>query len=79
MADRFYTPQPLGPGSFVLDGPDAHHNKIGGNSLSACQADNSLVIAILDCRYLGAASKLYAGSPMPRFDGTGDLLWDATT
>jgi 16S rRNA (uracil1498-N3)-methyltransferase len=25
MADRFYTPQPLGTGSFVLDGPEAHH------------------------------------------------------
>jgi 16S rRNA (uracil1498-N3)-methyltransferase len=25
MADRFYTPQPLGAGSFVLDGPEAHH------------------------------------------------------
>jgi len=25
MADRFYTPQPLGGGSFVLDGPEAHH------------------------------------------------------
>src|SRR4051812_2538890 len=25
MADRFYTPQPLGPGSVVLEGPEAHH------------------------------------------------------
>ena len=25
MADRFYTPQPLSSGSFVLDGPEAHH------------------------------------------------------
>lgn len=25
MADRFYTPDPLGPGEFVLTGPDAHH------------------------------------------------------
>ena len=25
MADRFYTPQPLGLGEFTLDGPDAHH------------------------------------------------------
>jgi 16S rRNA (uracil1498-N3)-methyltransferase len=25
MADRFYTPQPIGAGSFVLDGPEAHH------------------------------------------------------
>ncbi|HEY2787064.1 MAG TPA: RsmE family RNA methyltransferase [Fimbriiglobus sp.] len=25
MADRFYTPHPLGPGSFVLEGPEAHH------------------------------------------------------
>lgn len=25
MADRFYTPLPLAPGEFVLDGPDAHH------------------------------------------------------
>lgn len=25
MADRFYTPQPLPPGEFLLDGPEAHH------------------------------------------------------
>jgi 16S rRNA (uracil1498-N3)-methyltransferase len=25
MADRFYTPQPLAAGEFVLDGPEAHH------------------------------------------------------
>lgn len=25
MADRFFTPQPLTPGEFVLDGPEAHH------------------------------------------------------
>ena len=25
MADRFYTDQPLAPGEFVLDGPEAHH------------------------------------------------------
>lgn len=25
MADRFYTPEPLGPGEFVLAGPEAHH------------------------------------------------------
>ena len=25
MADRFYTPGPLTPGEFVLDGPEAHH------------------------------------------------------
>ncbi|MBP3960087.1 16S rRNA (uracil(1498)-N(3))-methyltransferase [Gemmata sp. G18] len=25
MADRFYTPDPLGPGEFVLTGPEAHH------------------------------------------------------
>jgi len=25
MADRFFTPRPLGPGSVVLDGPEAHH------------------------------------------------------
>lgn len=25
MADRFYTPEPLGAGSFVLEGPEAHH------------------------------------------------------
>jgi 16S rRNA (uracil1498-N3)-methyltransferase len=25
MADRFYTPEPLGPGEFVLAGADAHH------------------------------------------------------
>jgi 16S rRNA (uracil1498-N3)-methyltransferase len=25
MADRFYTPQPLGPGEFVLAGAEAHH------------------------------------------------------
>ncbi|MCZ2341605.1 MAG: 16S rRNA (uracil(1498)-N(3))-methyltransferase [Bacteroidales bacterium] len=25
MSDRFYTPQPLAPGEFVLDGPEAHH------------------------------------------------------
>ena len=25
MADRFYTDQPLSPGEFVLDGPEAHH------------------------------------------------------
>ena len=25
MSDRFYTDQPLGPGEFVLDGPEAHH------------------------------------------------------
>lgn len=25
MADRFYTPDPLGPGEYVLAGPDAHH------------------------------------------------------
>jgi 16S rRNA (uracil1498-N3)-methyltransferase len=25
MADRFFTPRPLGPGSFLLDGPEAHH------------------------------------------------------
>lgn len=25
MSDRFYTSQPLGPGEFVLDGPEAHH------------------------------------------------------
>lgn len=25
MADRFYTPEPLGPGEFTLDGPEAHH------------------------------------------------------
>ena len=25
MSDRFYTPHPLTPGEFVLDGPEAHH------------------------------------------------------
>ncbi|MCE9531078.1 MAG: 16S rRNA (uracil(1498)-N(3))-methyltransferase [Planctomycetes bacterium] len=25
MADRFYTPEPLGVGDFILDGPEAHH------------------------------------------------------
>ncbi len=25
MADRFFTPQPLAPGEFVLGGPEAHH------------------------------------------------------
>lgn len=25
MSDRFYTRQPLGPGEFLLDGPEAHH------------------------------------------------------
>src|SRR4051812_18068883 len=25
MSDRFYTPQPLAPGEFVLDGAEAHH------------------------------------------------------
>ncbi len=25
MSDRFFTPQPLTPGEFVLDGPEAHH------------------------------------------------------
>lgn len=25
MADRFYTPRPLAPGDFTLDGPEAHH------------------------------------------------------
>jgi 16S rRNA (uracil1498-N3)-methyltransferase len=25
MADRFYTPEPLGPGEFNLTGPEAHH------------------------------------------------------
>jgi 16S rRNA (uracil1498-N3)-methyltransferase len=25
MADRFYTPDPLGPGEYVLAGPEAHH------------------------------------------------------
>ncbi len=25
MADRFYTPDPLGPGEYVLTGPEAHH------------------------------------------------------
>ena len=25
MSDRFYTPDPLSPGEFVLDGPEAHH------------------------------------------------------
>lgn len=25
MSDRFYSPQPLGPGEVVLDGPEAHH------------------------------------------------------
>lgn len=25
MADRFYTPLPLAPGDFTLDGPEAHH------------------------------------------------------
>jgi 16S rRNA (uracil1498-N3)-methyltransferase len=25
MSDRFYTPDPLGPGEYVLSGPDAHH------------------------------------------------------
>src|SRR5262245_30305587 len=25
MADRFFTPRPLGPGSFVPDGPEANH------------------------------------------------------
>lgn len=25
MADRFYTPEPLGAGEFVLTGPEAHH------------------------------------------------------
>jgi 16S rRNA (uracil1498-N3)-methyltransferase len=25
MADRFYTPEPLSPGEFVLTGPEAHH------------------------------------------------------
>ncbi len=25
MADRFFTAEPLGPGEFVLSGPDAHH------------------------------------------------------
>lgn len=25
MADRFYTPKPLTPGDFVLEGPEAHH------------------------------------------------------
>src|SRR5947208_11771779 len=25
MSDRFYTPDPLGPGEYVLSGPEAHH------------------------------------------------------
>lgn len=25
MADRFFTPEPLGPGEFTLTGPEAHH------------------------------------------------------
>jgi 16S rRNA (uracil1498-N3)-methyltransferase len=25
MADRFYTPDPLPPGEYVLSGPEAHH------------------------------------------------------
>jgi 16S rRNA (uracil1498-N3)-methyltransferase len=25
MSDRFYTPAPLAPGEFLLDGPEAHH------------------------------------------------------
>ena len=25
MSDRFYTPDPLGPGEYVLTGPEAHH------------------------------------------------------
>src|SRR6476469_6394662 len=25
MADRFFTPEPLGPGDFVLTGSEAHH------------------------------------------------------
>ncbi len=25
MADRFFTPEPMSPGEFVLTGPDAHH------------------------------------------------------
>ena len=25
MSDRFYTPNPLGPGEYVLTGPEAHH------------------------------------------------------
>ena len=25
MSDRFYTPQPIGVGEFILDGPESHH------------------------------------------------------